>query len=867
MRIKMQHVWASFILLLTAIGIHLFYLLSEQKFSGAGDPLIQLSYFHYFLHKMFSQGNFFWSWEYGLGGDLFGQFGFYYTSSVFFWLSLLWKNPDFTQIFDIKLYLSILKSYLAMIFMFFYLRKINVTFYSSLIGALLYVGPLFFLRYTLLNDFMTDAMVWLPLVILGLYRYLTFNKFGLFVLAAFIMLISNFYFAYISTLFVGIFSLVWLISSRQSFKEIFRKLVCIGIYYIIALGMAAITFLPSVYAFLHADRYAYKPPVPLWFDNTWYEAIGYQLFFINHEFVLGGLSILILIICLLRVRGHEIIELVNINTARVMTLLLFIPVTYSVFNGFSAMQTRWLFLLLFSLAAASSLMIDYIVKEKVRFSIASSAVMAAILLFVLFLGLKGDSFAVKSDFILFGFQLVAVLFLFILSRAAYKRYFHGALAAVILLQTIYVNNEFSRTTLYNFYGQKNITDERLKSPGFDNEEQKEAIRFIKSKDKEFYRILNQYGTYHNTPMVQGYAGVSAYQSLISHNVHQVMKNHYNVLQNFDSPSRFEGLDNRKYLEAALGVKYIITPKKEQAPFGYSMFHETDEYYIWRNKNYLTVGFMYHQSINPNDFKELNFAQRDAFLLEAGVLPEDTAEKINLDQIDINNFSKKESQVVHLNKLSLQKGSWKGNKLIAEQGAQIDLPIQPHSEPGEWIVELKMKHTEGKAYSVSVNEKIFNKREENNPYAFPLERFVFNVKNEPNAEYLKLALDSGTYKFKEVLISFNSYQSLTEKVDMLREESLQNVEFSSRSLEGNINVKRQGLLYLSVPYSKGWNLKVDGNDNDFYEVNHAFIGVPLDEGKHTIELSYTTPLFYWGASLSVVSVLIFIIFCLYNRKKL
>ena len=111
------------------ICFSLLFLKSDNVFSSTGDALSQFSFFTFLLQHAFKDGNLFWSWDYGLGGDLFGEFSYYYSTAPFFSLTLLLPKLNFDQIFEMKLYMSILKSTLAMLFMYGSLRYHNKTIF------------------------------------------------------------------------------------------------------------------------------------------------------------------------------------------------------------------------------------------------------------------------------------------------------------------------------------------------------------------------------------------------------------------------------------------------------------------------------------------------------------------------------------------------------------------------------------------------------------------------------------------------------------------------------------------------------------------------------------------------------------------
>ena len=78
------------------------------------------------------------------------------------------------------------------------------------------------------------------------------------------------------------------------------------------------------------------------------------------------------------------------------------------------------------------------------------------------------------------------------------------------------------------------------------------------------------------------------------------------------------------------------------------------------------------------------------------------------------------------------------------------------------------------------------------------------------------------------------------------------------LNADIENNTSGVLQMSIPYTKGWTAYVDGNKTETIVVNTAFIGIPLEKGKHQIKLEYETPYLKIGLICSSIGVIAFII---------
>lgn len=65
-----------------------------------------------------------------------------------------------------------------------------------------------------------------------------------------------------------------------------------------------------------------------------------------------------------------------------------------------------------------------------------------------------------------------------------------------------------------------------------------------------------------------------------------------------------------------------------------------------------------------------------------------------------------------------------------------------------------------------------------------------------------------------------------------------------------------MLFFSIPYDKGWTVKIDGKKVKTKALGKAFLTVKVPEGKHKVSLTYVSSGFKEGAILSVVGFVIF-----------
>jgi uncharacterized membrane protein YfhO len=119
------------------------------------------------------------------------------------------------------------------------------------------------------------------------------------------------------------------------------------------------------------------------------------------------------------------------------------------------------------------------------------------------------------------------------------------------------------------------------------------------------------------------------------------------------------------------------------------------------------------------------------------------------------------------------------------------------------------------------------------------------------------------------ISFRLYRMSTEALDTayttLSANTLELTDFSDTSIAGTIDVAEEGRLVLSIPDLSGWTLYVDGNVTPVESFMGALASVTLQEGTHSIRLTYRTPGLPLGAAISAACVALFLLTMFVRRK--
>jgi len=113
-----------------------------------------------------------------------------------------------------------------------------------------------------------------------------------------------------------------------------------------------------------------------------------------------------------------------------------------------------------------------------------------------------------------------------------------------------------------------------------------------------------------------------------------------------------------------------------------------------------------------------------------------------------------------------------------------------------------------------------------------------------------------------------YDTWNKAYDMLSENMMEVTDFRDNHIEGTVTADESGVLVTSIPYDKGWKLKVDGIHKEINELTgDAWISVPLKEGEHHISLTFRPPGVLAGLIITIVSALILALTQIMRKRRI
>ena len=108
--------------------------------------------------------------------------------------------------------------------------------------------------------------------------------------------------------------------------------------------------------------------------------------------------------------------------------------------------------------------------------------------------------------------------------------------------------------------------------------------------------------------------------------------------------------------------------------------------------------------------------------------------------------------------------------------------------------------------------------------------------------------------------------LTQNIKSLSKDTLKILAHSPTRIKGIVNLDSDQMIYISIPYDKGWAINDNGKPKEKFILSNGMTGVILGMGSHKLDLIYTSYNLRIGLCISAFTFCIFIIIIILTNKK-
>ncbi len=236
-------------LAMAAVLLLPFVIIDRGFFVYYGDYNAQQMPFYKTCIEAVQSGNFGWNWKTDLGANFVGSYSFYTLGSPFFWFAALFPAAISQYLMAPLLALKIA---LSSFFAFVFIRRFVTKPQNALIGGLLYA----FSGYSMYNIFFNhfhEAIVFFPLLLIGLEEAVVNKRRGALALAVAINAFVNYFFFIGECIFLVLYFIARLIGD-SGFRIGVRDFFCLAFEAVCGVLIAGILFVPSIFQVLDVPR-------------------------------------------------------------------------------------------------------------------------------------------------------------------------------------------------------------------------------------------------------------------------------------------------------------------------------------------------------------------------------------------------------------------------------------------------------------------------------------------------------------------------------------------------------------------------------------------------------------------------------------
>lgn len=829
-----------------------------------------------------------WDMSLGYGADILSTLNYYAIGDP---LNLLYGfvSPKNTEtMYD---FMILLRMYLAGITFIIYARKMKKRSYGTVIGALVYVFSGFCFRLGLRHPFFINPMIYFPLLCLGIEKIYQRERPYVFIFAVCVSAMSNYYFLYMLTIFVVIYAWIrfYKYTEENKIKTFFLTILKFGIYYTLGIAMAAVILLPSVIGFLGNGRYGKGAD---WKSLIVYPG-KYYLLFIENFIGYGNMGsntnagylpivgIVVLFTLFSQRMKHKKYRVAFI--ASIIALIL--PIFGYAFNGFSYANNRWAFALSFIVALLTAEMYPRLFVMSKRQQIGIGAGIIIYTVFCIIVNASGEEI-LKNKGIMAACGLIAVFYILLLifQRLGYdtqKRIVRVSMA-ILLLISVGVHGYYRFDPKGYAYTQEFMDQgQAYRTLKEDN------IRMLsKVNDPSVYRVHAEGYRYKNYGLINHLNTISGYYSITAKCVTDTIKG-YDTL-GMQYADKYKGVDQRLGLLSLAGVKYITVAHNSQVakdvssmgdvPYGVEKLRKKGNITLYKNKYALPFAYAYDSYMTEQQYEQLNGIGKEQAMLAQIILNQHPADKEiqhneQRNGPDIQTISLPETRI----------SSPKGKKY-----ADITVPVEKDKETYLYFKNLVYhgkkngddkfiltgrKGTKGILVTQNDVQQKIHIQSTFNPYYFGRKDYIVKINHQTSKAKEKVRLNflsPGEYEFDDISLITVPKKDVLARLKERKENSMKQIQYEGNHFRGVYHAKKDQILCVTIPYSKGWKATVNGNRTKIYKANGMFMGIIMKKGTQSVKLDYETPGLKIGAWISLVAWIGLGIYGLYfekYRKKL
>ena len=699
-----------------------------------------------------------------------------------------------------------------------------------------------------LNMIWLDALILLPLITWGLLRLIREKRPGTYIAWLAVMLIDNYYMAWMICIFT-LLVLLWQLPALNGWKARLNASGAFLASSVLSAGIAAVVLLPTAYALTTSKGTYTETSISSKLEYNPLKMLGKLVpgSFNFNQMPSGQPNVYIGMLLLI----GAILYFFNVKVnwrQRLVALLVTIffiasfcyepldllwhagqfPVWYP--YRFSFLFSFWCILL-----AAKTLQPDF----RLKWWGALILLGVSILICWETGQLKLSYLATSQRLIGLGFATIALATL-VLARHNSPRLYDLLLILVVTCDV--ATSAFTSLNKIAYVSQNEF--------GQYTSQLNQASRQLKKKDTGFYRVAKTFMRTKDDPMQSDFYSADHFGSTLE-------PLQPNFLGAIGQPAGdgFVSYDNGTQLtDALLGFKYTMTAKHHGIMNGDQIMPLSGYRPDWRSQAKVGQTSMITSRQNTDalpiafgassEIFQLAKATLDPLSYQSQIFQALAGRPINKSLFTVQNFN----SVKYTNVQSAEQitgTTFRKQNLLKPATIQLKF-IPPTNDSYYLTLGPEVKENA----SISINNRDFAQ------YDTYRDTVVINLAHHQKGKpiTITLRLKKTSVWLQNVSVYRLNQRPFNASLKTLKQSPLKIDHRSESSISGHVRIHRgQSVLMTTIPAAKGWHVKVDGQSVTPRTVIGTFMAIPMSPGKHRVQFYYRPPFLILGAVVSLASL--------------
>ena len=813
-----------------------------------------------------------WDMSMGYGSDIFPTLGLYFPDP-FNWISAFIPSKYAEYGFNFSLFLKFYFTGIA--FSYFGFHKgyqQNIVLLGSILYTFCATMYIAFIEAPFINP-----MYIFPFLIVGIDRILNYESPKVYILALGFSFINYFYFAYMMCIFAVGYCILYYFTEyigTKGLKDFATWVLKFIVYSIVAVCLSMVVLMPILSNLIGQDRLSTKYFLPAFYDPWFYKNLflGFVSYYsMSRDAIVGFGAITIFGMGYLFSQKKRFIN--EKMQFILLTIILCIPALGSVMNGFSYYANRWVW-------AYSLCVVNIVCMTMPEYKNISKPLLFKLTLFLIaYFGVTSLFIKSYSSLFITTLLLVGAIYLFIYKAHDFqeKIFQRGLIVFAMICVTVQSYYWFSA----DYKNATSVEVERGTAleailngngiPALSDIPRTEGTRFDECG------VRGQ----RNANWISEAYGTDLYISLYNNNI--VEFHNSLALNTSAAPQRIFGLNRRSELEYLSGTKYYLVPEGRTSllPIGFTQLDRTqsiegENISRYSNPNALPMIFGYDNFVSQQVYDSLSPYGRQQLLMRTCVT--ETSNNASLPELPNDELEYSEELPGNI----INNGD--GTYTVNNDGAEMVLRIPNVSNAELYVYFENISLVQDKknmagGFNVYVRAQLdgndipdigdtFYPATNRHHMSAGKDDWMVNLgymPGEANTIIVRFN-QAGTYSFDSLHVYAKPKLEIQESLTGL-DKITDDVNISTNCISANVNAENSKVIYIAVPYSKGWKATLNGKPVHIEKANGAFMAIMIEPGNYDLMLTFETPYLKAGLLISFMSLIIlFWIEKMYKKKQ-